>query len=119
VFTAARSDWESKFAYADCDYCTISKYKLSGNDGAHIVTLEDGVIKSTMLDANVNEDFKLDPEFNDARCLDLFTPSTLNVNLKLNYECGGEVDTLEVIDPAAFIIIDQQHSDEFYTILEA
>jgi len=43
-----------------------------------------------MLDANVNEDFKLDPIFNDARCDGLFNPSTLNVNLKLSHECGTD-----------------------------
>jgi hypothetical protein len=81
--------------------------------------MEDGNISLVMGLRDIKTSFKIDVEFKDARCMEIFQPTMLKVNLEIVLTCGTENEMIEVRDEEPYFILEQVKPSQFYSILSS
>ena len=69
--------------------------------------MEDGNISLVMGKKDISTSFEIDVDFNDVRCVKIFEPTMLKVNLDIVLTCGTENEMIEVRDEEPIFILEK------------
>jgi hypothetical protein len=96
-----------------CTHCVINEYLLTDVSAGKDITIQDGVITTTMGASDIITTFNIIPVFSDVDCKPLFEPSSLRVNLKLEHKCGNDDDSINVSDASPHFILELTENKDY------